>query len=259
MTASTQRTAQAVPPKEISGPTWVLDYDALDAPELLADIESAVTEIAGIDAVSRPVKEIVSEAGELSLQSAKDSGVLDALVTMHERLWRASTLLRNAGTYAGCVSSVDATNEGAKKLTGKIQELFSKARQAYEPAALVLDLCPNDLVEAFLDSNDETKASTYLVKHSRQMKAHKLSLAEENMVTALGVTGHSAWGSLYTDLSSVIPVRVKQPDGSSKSMGVASAAALLDSPSEGVRRTVWEGIRDAWLPHQVRLSTTSQT
>ncbi len=69
------------------------------------------------------------------------------------------------------------------------------------------------------------------------------------MATSLAVTGHTAWGALYIDLSSAIVAEVRQPDGSKKKMGVASASALLDSPDEAVRRAAWEGIRDAWRPH----------
>lgn len=81
------------------------------------------------------------------------------------------------------------------------------------------------------------------------MKDHKLTLQEENVITQLSVTGHSSWATMYQDISSVIPVQVALDDGN-KTMGIASAEAMRDSPHEHIRKASWEGIREAWLPHQ---------
>lgn len=247
MTATgTQQTAAS----EITGPTWDLEYPALDAPELKQDLHEALDAIEHIERISSPVADVVANASSLSLEEVRSGKVLGTVVQMFQHYWTAVILLRNVGTYASCVSSVDGTDDDARKLSAEIQELFARVKTAFEPAGLFLDTCTDDVANAFIATNDITRAASFSVLHSRKMKDHKLSLSEENMATSLSVTGHSAWGSLYTDLSSVISANVKQTDGSVKSMGVASAAALLDSPHEQVRRNAWEAIREAWLPHQ---------
>lgn len=240
----------ASPAREISGPTWQLEYTALDDPTLLEDLAIANRDMDEMERTGSTLADLVPLARELTDEQITQHDIRAKLLAMFRSYWNAVILLRNVSTYASCVASVDGTNAEAKKLAGQIQVLFARVRTAYEPAALILDLCPDALFKDFLAANEETRAAEFMLSHSRKMARHRLSLQEENMVTKLSVTGHSAWGSLYTDLSTVLPVNVREADGSVKVMGIASAEAMRDSPDEEVRRASWEGIRQAWLPHQ---------
>lgn len=251
MTASTPVAEPTTSPVEdISGPSWVLEYSSLDAPELQKDAADATKLIETIEELSESLKPFVPNARNLTQDEISSSNMLSTLVTMNKLLWQSTTLLRNVATYASCLSSVDATNGSAKKLAASMQVLFSRCKQAYEPASLILDLCPDSLFEDVINADEEVHASEFLLRHSRKMAVHKLSLDEENMITALSVTGHSSWGSLYDDLSSVIPVHVPQADGSTSTMGIATAEAMRDNKDHNVRKNSWSAIREAWLPHQ---------
>lgn len=236
--------------RDITGPTWTLDYASLDAAALHADLTAAKADMESMEATGATLAELVPLARDLTEAQIAEHNVLARLVDMFRKYWNAVVLLRNVSTYAHCVASVDGTDADAKRLSGQLEVLFARCRTSYEPAALILDLCPASLFDAFLATDDSTRAAKFKLSHSRKMARHRLSLEEENMVTMLTVTGHSAWGSLYTDLSSVLPVHMKQPDGSVKTMGIASAEAMRDSSEEEVRRSSWEAIREAWLPHQ---------
>lgn len=201
--------------------------------------------------VGKSLKPLVPIAASLTDEHVATHGLLQNLLQIFRQYWKAHVLLRNASTYALCVSSVDGTNEPAKKLYGQVQELWANCRKVYEPASLILDLCPHNLFYQFLDTDDDTRAARFILEHSRKMALHRLSLEEENMLTSMGVTGHSAWGSLYSDLSSVLTVVMKDEEtGEDKQMGIATAEAMRDSPHENIRRKSWEAIREAWLPHQ---------
>lgn len=250
MTATTTSSGTAQAPSEIVGPSWVLEYEGLDATALLSDIAAAEDQISSLKAVAPTVAELLPEASNLTVLRAKETHAMDALVSMTKAYWKAAVLLSNVATQASCVASVDGTNPAAKKMQSDMRVRLSRLRQAYEPASLMLDLCPDVVLEEFLRTDDEISASEYTLRHSRRMRQHKLSLAEENMITGLGVNGHSAWGTLYTDISSTIPVRMTMPDGSVRNMGVASADAMRDNPDEAVRKASWEAIREAWLPHR---------
>lgn len=250
MTATTPATGAAQAPSEISGPSWVLEYEGLDAPALLSDIASAEDQISSLEAIAPSIADLLQEANNMTVLRAKETRAIDTLVSMTKSYWKAVILLRNVATQASCVASVDGSNTSAKKMLTDMQVRLSRLRQAYEPASLMLDLCPDPVLEEFLQTDDEISAAEYMLRHSRLMRQHKLSLVEENIITGLGVNGHSAWGTLYTDLSATIPVRMSMPDGSVRSMGIASADAMRDSPDEAVRKASWEAIREAWLPHR---------
>lgn len=250
MTATTPSTDAAQAAPEISGPSWVLEYEGLDAPALLSDIASAEEKISSLQGMAPTIANLLPEASNLTVHRAKETHALDTLVSMTKSYWKAVILLRNVATQASCVASVDGSNTSAKKMLTDMQVRLSRLRQAYEPASLMLDLCPDVILEEFLQMDDEISAAEYMLRHSRRMRQHKLSLVEENIITSLGVNGHSAWGTLYTDLSSTIPVRMTMPDGSVRTMGVASADAMRDSPDGAIRKASWEAIREAWLPHR---------
>lgn len=236
----------------VSGPEWVLEYTELDAPELLGDIAMAETLTTKVATIGDKIKDLLPTARNLNIDSLERDGIRELVTSMTKEYWQAAVLLRNVATQAGCVASCDGMNEKAKKLSASMQVKFSKLSQAYEPASLFLDLCPDDVFDAIIVSSDdeELKAAEYMFRHSRKMREHKLSLDEENILTKMRVTGHSAWGTLYTDLSVAIGVKVNMPDGTVKEMGIASADAMRDDKDPLVRKAAWEGIREAWVPHQ---------
>ncbi|CAN8066675.1 unnamed protein product [Agarophyton chilense] len=233
----------------ITGPSWELEYSATTDSQLTADIDEGERLIDVINALADKIKHLVPQAQNITAEQVAENDLIRSLTEMHRNYWNAVVLLRNVYTYGSCASSVDGTDEDAKKLTGQVQVSFSLLKQAFEPAQLILDLCPEHVFHTFLSADELAKDAEYILRHSRKMKDFRLSLSEENMVTTLGVTGHSSWGNMYTDLSAVLSVEVNLPDGT-KTMGVASAEAMRDSPDEQIRKASWEGIRNAWLPHR---------
>lgn len=235
----------------ITGPSWKLEYSSVKDTVLVDDLTEAESAMAAMDQMGTMLKPFVENIANLTAAEIEQNAIPDNLVSMFRHYWKANVLLRNVATYASCVSSVDGTHEAAKRMFAKVQELFAKCRRVYEPAALMLDLCSEELFEKFLETDEETRAAEFVLRHGRKMAKHRLTLEEENIVTSLSVTGYSAWGSLYSDLSSVLTVKLEDDEGGKvKEMGIATAEAMRDSPDERVRKKSWEAIREAWLPHQ---------
>lgn len=237
----------AAAPAAIAGPPWDLsdEYAALDAPALLADLNAAKADMERMAAAGTVVAERMERARGMTLEEATGEGVLTALEEVNRLYWSASALLRNVATYASCTASVDGGDEAAKKLGAEMGELFATFAQAGAPASLFLQLCRDDVAEAYLGLSEATGENRFRVRQARKMRDHALTLAEENMLSSYGVPGLHAWGDLYTDLSASLMVDV---EGKGR-MGVAAAAGLLDSPDGEVRRAAWLGIKEAWLPH----------
>lgn len=254
--AAAEAEAAAGAAASITGPLWSLteEYASLDAPALEADLAEAARLVDRLATLcDERVAPHLAAAVTMTVEEARSLTLLDALVEADALRWASTTLLSNVGTYASCVASVDGTNDVAKKLVARVSERRSDASRAVKAADLFLDAATEDVVAAFLGSNDATAASTFLRGHSRRMREHTLPLNEEQMLTSYSVPGITAWGALYTDLSRTLTVSLDSGDGADgavrKTMGVAAAAGLLDSPDAATRRRAWHGIRDAWLPH----------
>lgn len=250
-TCTTMTVAKQAP---ITGPKWVLDYPSLDSPEMLADLEAGTAMVARIEEMSGPVKDAIASAPTMSLSDAEP--VLKVVREMFDELWASVRLLGNVSVMVSCFASVQGTDAHAKKLSGRMSELRARRSAAYEPASLFLVLCTDEVADAFVASSDSTRAAAFSVEHARKMRAHKLSLGEEGVASALGVTGHSAWGSLYKDLSASLQATVEREGKPPKTMGVAAAQSLRDSPEEDVRKAAWRAVRDAWRPHKETCAAT---
>lgn len=237
-------------PASIAGPPWDLsdEYAALSAPALRADLDQAKAGIAALAARGAAVEAVLENARGVGVEEAEASGVFAALEEMNRVGLAVGVLLGNVATYANCVASVDGCNEEAKKMGAAMGELYAKRSQAMAPATLFLQLCREDVAERYLGLSEETEVTRFAVMQSRKMRDHTLSLKEENMLSSYSVPGISAWGALYTDLSASLAVRMELGEGV-KTMGVASAAGMLDSKEEQVRKAAWIGIKNAWLPH----------
>ncbi len=161
---------------------------------------------------------------------------------------RAGPLLSNPLTYANCLLSVDAQDDAAQALQGRLQKYQKRYSELLEPWSEYLDLVSDEIVDAYLA--DPTVAhSAFKVRHGRERRHERLSLAEENLVGGLSQDGIHAWGRMYSQLSSTMTCQV-QVGNELRSMGVAEAGGLLQKADERTRKDAWLGINAAWRTHQ---------
>eukprot|EP00960_Hanusia_phi_P041654 755100-Hanusia_phi.AAC.7 len=226
-------------PAKIDGPRWKNDeeYASLDDNKMKEDIE----------VVEKMVEDIASLSKKLDLKNLQgiDPSVL---VQLSKKATDASVILMNVATFASCESSVDGTNANARAMSAKVRAISAKLGQAAQPLSIALKLIPEEKVEQYLK---ELPHEEFSVKHQRKLRDFTLSLEEENLITALGVDGHSSWSQMYNTISSTLTCKVGD-----KSMGVAQAAALLSSPDRSERLEAWNAIQAAWTTHEEAAAAT---
>jgi len=213
----------------IVGPAWNNSdaYGSLNCEELTADLVE----------VERLVGELQTLCATLDV-TACDTADVEVLVKVSKINQEAGILLGNVAVYANCELSVNGKSQEAKQTLAQTRSLSSKLSQAVQPHSMVLRLAPEALVQQYLEQVPE---EAFAVEHARRLKDLTLSLEEENLVTALGVDGHSAWGQLYNSISAALSCDV---DG--EKMGVAKAAGMLSNPDRSKRLAAWKAIQAAW-------------
>ncbi len=235
-------------PDRIEGPGWDLasEYSAPDSAELQADLHALTLLLDRIEALNPTLVEALPGAASLDVAAAAAS------VTVAQQIFKlseqASPLLGNPLTYANCLLSVDAQDEAAQMLQGRLQKYQKRYGELLEPWSEFLDLVTDDIVEAYLADRD-VAVSEFAVRYGRQRRHELLSLAEENLVSGLAQDGIHAWGRMYSQLSSTMTCDV-QVGNELQTMGMAEAAGLLQKSEERVRRDAWHGINDAWRMHE---------
>jgi oligoendopeptidase F len=229
---------------EVQGPAWDLsdEYPAPDSAEVAADLEALS---AVLDTFIEPNAVIVAQIEalpELTPEGAQP--VLSGATALYGASEEASRLLGNVLVYANCLLSVDANDEQAHELQGRLQGYQKRYAQLAEPLSQFVELASDAVIDRYLE-NPAVADCAFQVRHARKRRHEHLSLNEENLISGLSQDGIHAWGRLYSQLSSTLSCEVlvgNEP----QTMGIAQANGLLQKPEERLRRAAWQGINNAW-------------
>ncbi|KAG5191699.1 oligoendopeptidase F [Tribonema minus] len=211
------------------GPAWDLsdEYDSLTGDTVKKDLDTAQQLIAQL---TEQCKGIAVDG-----TSAQDVAALAELASLKRA---ASTILRNLATYANCELSVDGASGDARSLLARTRDMMSALAQAVDPLSVALRLAPDAVADAYLALVPE---EAFMLRHDRKLRDFTLPLGEEQVIKAMAVNGHTAWGTLYNAIGSGLSV-----DVAGAKMGASQAAALLSGDDRGARVAAWEGLQAAW-------------
>ncbi|KII75784.1 M3 family oligoendopeptidase [Vibrio renipiscarius] len=159
----------------------------------------------------------------------------------------AGKLLSTINTFAQCHASIDAVNQEAKGLVGQIAKLSSQLSQAYTPYQETLANAPLATIQQVLDHDSgDVYGQAFLIACDRQIADTKLSVGQEQLLTAMGVDGRDAWGRLYNNLTGALQIDLE--DGTQ--LGFSQAASLLYGTDFEKQEPAWRGIQKAMQTHQ---------
>ncbi len=228
-----------------SGPTWDLttEYQSLQDPQIARDMQHVQDHIVAMEKASSPLKRMVQTNGRDPLVLPQECVQAAQRITQHR--YEALTLISNLRTYASCLLSVDGQLDEAKNLQSQVQALQARSQEVQQAFYGWVMATDDETIEAYFKASTITAAERFALMQRRVLRNQRLSLEEEELIITLEVTGPTAWGNLYTDISSSLVCRVEQ-DGKTETMGLARAANRLNDPDRGVRAAAYRGINEAW-------------
>ena len=232
----------------VAGPSWDLSTEYLSPtdPAIDADLATLTSLLDQIEEKNEILTPLVTATETLD-STSRDLAVAiarDIYVLANE----ARKYLANPSTYANCVLSVESNHEEAKLLSGRLTKYRVRFSELMQPSRLFLDLSDDEVIASYL-AEPPVSESTWAVNHSRRRRHELLSLNEENLVSALSQDGIHAWGRLYTELSGKLRCLVAA-DNEQREVGIAEAAALMQSTSDRTREDAWQAINRAWSDHE---------
>jgi oligoendopeptidase F len=182
-------------------------------------------------------------AGELS-ELRGQVATLDAagLAAAMARFAELQELLGRAGNYAGLRFATDTADPANGAQMQRVQERSTAIATRLLFFELEWAALPDERVDALLADPRLTFCAHHL-RSERRYRPHLLSEPEEKILTEKSVTGSSAWGRLFGELSSTIEVPL--PDGPVK---LESALALLSHPERSVRAGAAEAVTAGLQP-----------
>ncbi|MEJ7715668.1 MAG: M3 family oligoendopeptidase [Thermoleophilaceae bacterium] len=149
-----------------------------------------------------------------------------------------------AGSYASLAFAVDTQDPA----TGALVAQVSERGASIETSLLFFDLewnaVPDERAQELL-SADELSFCRHHLRTLRRYRDHQLSEPEERVLTETQVTGRSAFGRLFTELTSAISVELPDSD---EPVPLMEALSLMQSPDRSQRAAAGEGVTAALKP-----------
>lgn len=222
-------------------------FKSTDDPQIATTISDIRVQIAKIAAACAPFTQRIETAEELS--DEEFAPVLTDLQDIHHMRTTLVKQLGNVRTYIYTALSVDAKDANASTTMSKLQQVGAELEQATTPMEIFLNRVRPELIAAVI-ADPVMAEMGFLLTHQRKLKDQLLSIAEENLIAGLSVSGLQGWGNLYTKLAGTLKCMVQ-----GETMGLAKAANLLSSPQRETRLAAWQGVRNAWSAHQETAAT----
>ncbi len=205
---------------DIMNTEWSLKeiYNGFDDPKYEADFKK-------LEAAMKKEKELVAQEGTKDLKS-----LVEELIVANEEV---AELVFNLDTYISLTQSVDTENGEAMAQQGRLMKLWSEGSATQAAAQKIYAKIPD--VDAMAKESDLIREYTFMLKEAKKEAEHLLSDEVEEMIAAMDITGGSAWGKLFSYLTSTVKV-----DYQGKEITLSEARNLAYSPDAKVRKEAYE-------------------
>ncbi len=221
-------------------------FSSTNDPLIASTIETLEGEIARIDAACKSFTALIPSAD--TIPESEYAPLIDKIRSLHQQRQEISDRLGNVSTYIYTALSTDTQDPSASTYKPTLQKLGADLQAAMTPFNVFL-VRVSDRFISTLFADPTLSELSFFIHHQRKLKDQLLSVAEEQLITALATNGLHTWGNLYTELAGMLKC-----DVAGKSMGLATAANLLSDPKSATRQAAWQGIRAAWSTQQAAVA-----
>lgn len=231
-------------PTETLRQTWdnTQFFSSTQDPKIGTTVETLKANIANIATDCKPFKTLAETAE--TINPANYTALINQIRPIHLQRKDILSRLGNTGTFIYTALSVDTQDDSANTWMPILQKLSADLEEGLKPLNIFTERASEDFITALLADPDLSEMA-FLLRHARKQKDFLLSVAEEQLMTALATSGLHTWGNLYSELAGTLKCEVQ-----GETMGLAQAANLLSSPSADTRKAAWDGIRSAWATQQ---------
>lgn len=197
---------------------WALDpiYKGLDDPQYEADMQA--------------VEKLVADLGEAVKEAGRAEDCTEKLLLLEEELMLKAGKL---GLYLGLRQSVDAEDGEVMAQDSRLMKMYSKAAP-YTAAADKIFAQIED-IDALAAKSEVVKEYKFLLNQAKENAKYLLSDDVEEIVSAMDMTGGSAWEQLQSFLTSTVKV-----DYDGKVVTLSEIRNMAYSPDAEVRKAAYE-------------------
>lgn len=193
-----------------------------------------------VEDISRLEREVASLN---ALDPAGDA--LDAWAVFLNALERAEVRVHHVESYLECMNAADARDEAVRRRLGELAALRARLETLLVAARARLSAASESGFAALLEHRD-LQTVRYWLERMRVRARHAMEPALEGLAAELAVTGLSAWGRLYQQISGTLSFELETPGRVPETCPVSMARTLMEDMDPAVRRAAFLGANRAW-------------
>lgn len=182
-------------------------------------------DFARMEAAMEEEKELIKKADSMELKT-----VVEQLIQVEEEIVK---YLYKLNAFIQLTQSVDTENGEAMAQQSRLMKLWSKGTAAQAGAQKIYAKIPD--VDAMAAESEIIREYSFMLKQAKSQAKHLLSDEVEEMISAMDITGGSAWGSLFSYLTSTVKVHYR-----GKEITLSEVRNLANSPDAKVRKEAYE-------------------
>ncbi len=204
---------------------WSLEpiYKGLEDPNYEADVKQA-------EALVVEYSALVAEAQKASNEGGNIENYVEKLLLLEEEL---SLKLYNLSLYLDLRQSVEQENGDVMAQANRVMKIVSASAPATAAADKIYAKIAD--IDALAEKSEVGKAYVFKLKNAKEGAKHLLNDDVEEMISAMDMTGGSAWGQLQSFLTSVVKV-----DYDGKVVTLSEIRNMAYSPDAAVRKAAYE-------------------
>ncbi len=225
-------------------------FTSTSDPLIASTLETLKSDIARIGTACEFFTALIPSAetsAEIIAESEYES-LINQIRDIHQQRQVVSDRLGNVSTYIYTALSTDTQDPSASTYKPMLQKLGADFAEVMTPFNVFLMRASDRFIHALL-ADPALSELSFFIHHQRKLKDQLLSVAEEQLITALATNGLHTWGNLYTELAGTLKC-----DVAGEPIGLATAANLLSDSEPDTRQAAWQGIRAAWRTQQTAVA-----
>jgi oligoendopeptidase F len=171
----------------------------------------------------------------------------EELYSVVDLIQQVTKKIKEADSFAGCLSAQDLHDKKAIRLNGKIKMLFASFESALTlfDAILIRIEKPNWLE---LLRSKHLMAISFPLQERRDRALEKCPPEQEALIHDLSVDGYHGWAESYNTIVSRLQIPYEDETGTIL-LSAGQAANKLSHPNRKVRRQLFEKWEQAWGSH----------
>jgi oligoendopeptidase F len=183
--------------------------------------------------------------GRLTLLGPPSEANRTSWVALLAELEQVELRARHLESYLECLGSADVRDEAVQRDTAAHATLSAELDKAMLVVRDRLQAAGDQEFEA-LRADEALSPVRYRLGRMRDQARYSMPLEHETLATDLGITGLSAWGRLYDQVSGTLTFELERPDRAPERLPVCVVQSLLGSPDPVLRQAALAGANRAW-------------